>query len=171
MSWLANRRRGVIAKKTNPYLMTAESNPEVFALCLAQGWCTADGMTYEDAAKVKSIGNVLRQAEIIHFDEFEFFTNVNNTFNFLSCTKLETIKLPPQITSIGAQVFRSCTKLEYIDIKSNVTSMGNYVFHTCSSLKNVYIHATTPPTAGTNIFINVPTGTLRYASCIKTMPT
>ena len=170
--------------------MTAESNPEVFALCLAARWCTADGMTYEDAAKVTSIANVLRQSGIIHFDEFEFFTSVNNTFNFLGCNKLETIKLPPQITSIVGQAFRGCTKLEYIDIKSNVTSMGNYVFHTCSSLKNVYIHATTPPTAGTNIFINVPTGTLnvyvpsesvdlyksaenwaRYASCIKAIPT
>ena len=170
--------------------MTAESNPEVFALCLAARWCAAAGMTYEDAAKVTSIGNALRQSDIIHFDEFEFFTNVNNTFNFLGCNKLETIKLPPQITSITGQTFRSCTKLEYIDIKSNVTSMGNYVFHTCSSLKNVYIHATTPPTAGTSLFLNVPTGTLniyvpsesvdlyksaenwaKYASRIKAIPT
>lgn len=154
MSWLANRRRGVPVKKTNPYLMTSETNPEVLAICYAQGWCASpDYMTFEEAANVTDIGTIFRETNIVHFDEFVYFGVTRlSTHAFRGCTSLESIKIGENVTSILNYVFLECTRLTTVEIFGNITSIGQQVFQNIASLTSVIIHATQPPTIYVNTF-------------------
>ena len=89
---------------------------------------------------------------------------------FSGCTSLSSCTMGSGVTSIGDNTFRSCSSLASITIPSGVTSIGSYAFgDTGLSLHNVYVKATTPPTAGEYIFgstyssslrIHIPSGTL-----------
>ena len=172
------------------YLMTSETNPEVLAICYAQGWCASpDHMTYEEAAAVKNIGNIMRNnGNIKHFDELEYFTSLTACPALLYCTALISIKLPMFAKTIQNQYLRGCSKLTTVTIPATMTSIEMYAFHSCSVLTSVYIYATNPPTIGTGIFLNatskltiyVPSesvslykaaaGWSSYASKIKAIP-
>lgn len=120
------RRRGAGEKKSK-YLMTAESNPEVFAVCLANGWCSAEGMTYEDAAAVTDIGTVFRtNRKIIQFDEFEYF-GVSSLSNeaFSVCSNLVSIAFPDTITSIPAGCLSYCRALTTVKFPNSLTAIGS----------------------------------------------
>ena len=156
MSILSMRRRGAGEKKSK-YLMTAASNPEVFAICLAQGWCSSEGMTYEDAAAVTSTiekidgtnVRVFNRSNIVHFEEFLYFgvTNVDSSA-FFNCVSLQNIKLPPNTTSLAGTVFQGCSSLESIDIPATVSSIGSNCFVGCSSMQYAIVRPITPPTLG-----------------------
>lgn len=164
------RRRGAVEKKSK-YLMTEASNPEVFAICLAQGWCSSDGMTYEDAANISNIGVVFRNnKDIKTFEELKFFgitTLPNNCF--WGCSNLTSIKLPAGITSVGNYAFRetaitsvslpnivtigdyafyNCTELLTIEIGDKVTSIGGNSLRGITKCQYIKIGATTPPAIG-----------------------
>lgn len=59
--------------------------------------------------------------------------------SFFSCTKLEKIQLPKNLTSMGDGTFSDCTSLTDITIPSQVTSIGYSAFHSCESLTTVII--------------------------------
>lgn len=153
-----NRRRAVqVSSPATNYLMTAKSNPEVFAICLAQGWCSSEGMTYEEAAAVTStivrIDNnnvrVFNRSNIVHFEEFLYFgvTNVDSSA-FFNCVSLQNIKLPSNTTSLAGTVFQGCSSLESIDIPATVSSIGSNCFVSCPSMQYAIVRAITPPTLG-----------------------
>lgn len=151
MGVLSMRRRGA-GEKGSKYLMTAKSNPEVFPICVAQGWCGADGMTYEDAANVTDIGTVFRSnANITHFEEFQYFgvTSIAQ-YAFSSCTNLEVIKLPNSITTIGTYAFYSSNNLKIITLPDSLEILRNRVLARCGSLLYVDI-----PASVTSIYAGV----------------
>lgn len=161
MSWLANRRRGV-GKQANPYLMTSETNPEVLAVCYAQGWCASpDYMTYDEAARVSSFFNVFENNNnITHFDELEHFTSLTGGITFRNCKNLLSIKLP-NLTELGTSMFNGCNKLQTFTVPASVTKIGNYAFYQCA-LNSVTIMATTPPTLANQRAFNFSTGNATY---------
>lgn len=120
------RRRGAVEKKSK-YLMTAASNPEVFAICLAQGWCSSDGMTYEDAAAVTDIGTVFRsKRNIIQFDEFEYFgVSSLSEAAFSSCVSLVSISFPDTLTSIPYKCLSYCSTLTTVKFPNSLTVLGD----------------------------------------------
>ena len=120
------RRRGAGEKKSK-YLMTAESNPEVFAVCLANGWCSAEGMTYEDAAAVTDIGTVFKgNRNIIQFDEFEYFGVSSLSVNaFSACLSLVSIAFPDTITSIPTRALYYCSALTTVKFPNSLTALEN----------------------------------------------
>lgn len=122
------RRRGA-GVKGSKYLMTAESNPEVFAVCLAQGWCSSEGMTYEDAAAITNIGTIFRgNTQITHFDEFEYFIGVTEITQrgLLGMRNLSSIKFPPSLVTIHAYGIQDLSSLKTLFIPQSVTAIGGY---------------------------------------------
>ena len=76
---------------------------------------------------------------------------------FYSCTGLTSITIPSGVSTIGHSAFNSCNGLTSITIPGTVTSIGSSAFSGCSGLTEMTVLATTPPTLGTNAFLNVPT--------------
>ena len=74
---------------------------------------------------------------------------------FHSNSFITTIDLPNSVTSIQNDVFNGCTALTEIIIPSTVTSIGSNAFKGCTNLASVTSLATTPPAAGTDVFINI----------------
>ncbi len=58
---------------------------------------------------------------------------------FRGCTSLTSISIPNSVTNIGDYSFSNCTSLTSITIPDSVTSIGNYAFDNCKSLNAVYI--------------------------------
>lgn len=130
---------GSVALELGPdIIMTQESNPEVLAVCYAQGWCASeDYMTLAEAAAVTNnqLGGKFRATNIVHFDEFQYFTGITSlTYNaFLDCQYLKSIKLPYGITTLN-NLALSNTALKEIELPDSVTTLGNNVLSNCTSL-------------------------------------
>jgi hypothetical protein len=166
--------------------MTASSNPEVFAVCLAQGWCSVKGMTYEEAALITSLGSNGRafqgNTDITHFEELAYFgiTEIQS-YAFDECTNLTSIGIPDavtkfknycfkncaltsiyipvNVTSLGTGVFQSVSTLTNVIIPANVTSIGSNAFAACSGLTYIKCLAITPPTLGNSTSLGATTYT------------
>ena len=139
-------RRGGQAHPTagSDYIKFADE--AVFNILMSKG-VSSDGVgiTKDDAAAVKSIGAWFRaNTTIKSFDEFVYFTGVTslgmsttNTANapFYGCTSLESIWLPPNITSLGYASFYGCSSLS--SVKANwqgINSIYADCFKTCNLL-------------------------------------
>ena len=84
-------------QSSSDIIMTSTSNPQVLAVCHAQGWCSNPNyMTKSEAEAVTSIGTVFRDnTAITHFDEFEYFTGVTSLASYaFACKNLTTVKIP-----------------------------------------------------------------------------
>lgn len=171
--------RRASGKITNPYLMTKDTNPEVLAVCYAQGWCASpDYMTFEEASAVTSVGTAFRSnTSITHFEEFEYFVGVTSldANAFRQTTNMASIVLPPTLTSMGDRAFYqsgitsidfrnttsfgtytcgACASLVTAVFQSQTTSIPAAFFHSCTSLTSVTVHAIVPPTLASNAFYN-----------------
>lgn len=170
MTALTMRRRGAGAKGSK-YLMTAKSNPEVFPICVSQGWCSSEGMTYEDAALITSLGSNGRifqgNTDIRHFEELAYFgiTEIQS-YAFDGCTNLTSVGIPDAVTKFNSYCFRNCA-LESIYIPANVTSIGNGAFQGVSSLTDVIIPANVT-SIGSNAFAGC--SGLTYFKCLAVTP-
>ena len=56
-------------------------------------------------------------------------------------SKLKTVVIPANATTIGNSAFEQCASLISIDIPANVETIGTAVFHCCSSLTSIEIPA------------------------------
>ncbi len=65
-------------------------------------------------------------------------TNSIGEYMFYGC-KLESVKLPSDVTSIEDFAFSGCSDLYYVSIPSSVTSIGKWAFWKCSSLNSLFI--------------------------------
>lgn len=128
-----NDRRRFIITKNDPIIMTSESNPEVLAICYAQGWCARSDRMYQQEAKaVTSIGTAFQYSNITHFEEFQYFTGITTGVNygFRNCENLTTITLPESFVGIiNYALFLNCTSLTEINIPSGVTGFHQTVIY------------------------------------------
>lgn len=117
-----------IAVTTQEIIMSKSSNPEVFEVCHAQGWAASDSfMTAAEAAAVTSIGAAFYNKPIIHFDEFEYFTNITTLGGwgqgFQACVNLKTIKFPSSLKTITAGSMAFLT-MESLTLPESVESFS-----------------------------------------------
>ena len=63
--------------------------------------------------------------------------------------------IPDGVTKIGDWAFYDCNKLTVMTIPSSVATIGEYALNFCTGLTELFVHAKTPPTVGTNAFMNV----------------
>lgn len=59
--------------------------------------------------------------------------------NYLAYSKLTSITIPENITSIGRCAFSGCDSLKSITIPDSVTSIGSSAFENCSGLTSIVI--------------------------------
>ena len=104
----------------------------------AENWGDGKGITREQAAKVKSLGNKFQgNSEITSFEEFKYFTGVKDIIQtFADCTRLQSIILPESIVNIRNATFRNAT-LEEIIIPGSCTNLSGSVFQYCAQLKKI----------------------------------
>lgn len=93
---------------------------------------------------------------MINLESLELDTITNIRANaFSNCRKLETpIVISDSVTALPQTVFFSCYKIPYIDVGTGVTSIGNQCFRYLENCQYVIMRPTTPPTLGTNNFVN-----------------
>lgn len=58
-------------------------------------------------------------------------------YAFMSCTSLETIELPANLTSIGEYAFSGCYGLTSLEAPSSLYSIGISAFYNCTALESV----------------------------------
>lgn len=81
---------------------------------------------------------------------------------FTNSSAMTYVSMADSVTTIGAYAFRGCTSLSgmntttpgVLNITSGVTSIGTYAFASCTSLTSIICNITTPPSLGTNAFVN-----------------
>lgn len=100
------RRRAMMTKPKEDYSMYAvhkKTNPEVMAVCYAQGWAANENyMTFEEAAAVTDIGTAFKKNLSTHFDELKYFTGLTSIANLAFANAgFESITIPENIQSIG----------------------------------------------------------------------
>lgn len=104
----ADSRRRMMMEKSD-IIITKESNPEVLAICYAQGWCAHENfMTMKEAMAVTDIGKAFDTTAIQAFDELRFFKNIGNLKfrSFFSCSQLTDIVIPDNVKIIRSYSFR-----------------------------------------------------------------
>ena len=74
---------------------------------------------------------------------------------FYGCTSLTEVTLPDGLTKIEFYTFYDCSALEKVTLPEGITYIGNEAFKNCSALTEMTVLATTPPTLGTDVFLNV----------------
>ena len=63
--------------------------------------------------------------------------------------------VPTGVTSIAEYAFAWCRNLTKISLPESLESIGNMAFVECTGLTEMTVLATTPPTLGTDVFLNV----------------
>ena len=137
------RRRYMGGGSVDEIIMTTTTNPEVLAVCYAQGWCASpDYMTKSEAEAVTSIGTAFQSnTAITHFEELQYFTAVTDLADnaFDGCSALETINLDNILTAGKNSL--SATKLEYAWMPvfegNSFGSAAAGMFNNCVSLKAI----------------------------------
>ena len=81
--------------------------------------------------------NIFRYVENVEFINCDFKYFIDGVFR--NCNSLTSVKLPDNITSIGAQTFSGCTSLTTVNLPDNITSIGNQTFSGCASLRSIYL--------------------------------
>ena len=97
--------------------------------------CNLTSVTLPDS--VTKFGSNAFQGNL--FTEFEIpsgVTELNGTFE--SCSNLESIVIPNNVSLIGNQTFSGCTNLRSATFLGNVTSIGSYAF-TSTKLERIVI--------------------------------
>ena len=104
---------------------------EAERICVTN-WGDGSIITDSQMAQVTNTGNVFKNnTDIIKFNEFRYFTNVNS-YSFEGCTNLREITLPIAKTSIYEYAFKGCTSLQSFDFQ-NILSVGKYAFQNCNN--------------------------------------
>ncbi len=90
-------------------------NSDVLTLKDGRQFRFADYLKHKQAYTFE-IWNVLPDAHLENFTEFQYFTGVTEIppYAFYRFKKLKTISFPPSIKKIGKRAFYGCTSLEYI---------------------------------------------------------
>lgn len=113
---------------------------EAERICVTN-WGDGSIITDTQMAQVTNTRDAFKNnTDIIKFNEFRYFTNVNS-YSFEGCTNLSEITLPIAKTSIYEYAFKGCTSLQSFDFQ-NILSVGKYAFQNCnntqfSNLENI----------------------------------
>ena len=76
-------------------------------------------------------------------------------YAFAGSNALTEVTLPEGLTDIAEYAFAWCRNLTKISLPESLDNIGKLAFVECSALTELTVLATTPPTLGTDVFLNV----------------
>ena len=130
-------KNGSSTPKPTDYIQFEDVN--VKALCLK--WDTNyDGeLSYEEAAKVQSLGKTFYEKTSIRlFKELQYFTGISSLeSSFYGCTGLVFVIIPSTVKTMKG-TFSSCSSLIRVTIPNSVTELDG-TFYGCKSLSSITI--------------------------------
>lgn len=145
-------------------------------LCI-MNWDTDgdDRLSYEEAAAVKSIGNVFEQTAILSFNEFKHFTSVKKLEEhaFEHCEQLRRITLPESLEEIGAFALSQLHNLKEITIPASVTTIAERAMEGNTVMEKIVVaegNAVYDSRGNCNALIHTETDRLLAGSCNTVIP-
>lgn len=121
---------------------------QVRDICVQYWDLNGDGaLSKEEAAAVTNFDRHFWNKETItSFDELQYFTGLTklDICEFMYCSDLESVILPPNLQSIESRAFYECHSLQHVTIPKTVTSIGNEVFYGTRQLKEVSVEIGNP---------------------------
>ena len=124
----------------NSYIDFLDNTVEI--LCV-MNWDTNgdDKISYEEAAAVKSIGNVFQGTNIISFNEFKYFTSVKKLGDsaFDHCQQLRRITLPDSLEEIGQYALCQMSKITELVIPASVKKIAEKALVANASLQKISV--------------------------------
>lgn len=94
-------------------------------------------LTCEVVASNKSITNISIPENVTYKNRSFSVIRIGSRAFYNS--RVQSIKIPNSVTSIGENAFEDCSKLVSIEIPNSVTSIGEYAFYYCSNLVSIEI--------------------------------
>ena len=95
-----------------------------------------EGTVEAMSATKKSIKSV-NVPDTLEINGYSFLVVSVKSSAFAGCTKMKTVKLGKNITSIGKKAFKDCAALTSINIPTGVTKLEDNTFNGCKKLKTV----------------------------------
>ena len=140
-----NRRR--VMNGHDEIIMTSETNPEMLAVCYAQGWCANPNYMYKDEAEaVTDIGNVFRSSNVKSLDELVYFTGLRTIYNsaFRNMTQFSgRIYIPEGVTQVEGSIVAYTGGVSALILPSTLLSI-NSSFRSNSNANVVFQNETIP---------------------------
>ena len=72
------------------------------------------------------------------------------------------VNIPASVTLIDEYAFALCTGISELTLSEGLTNINNYAFYTCVALDKVTTYATTAPSLGNDVFVNIPNDAALY---------
>lgn len=150
-----NRRRVMGGGAADEIIMTSASNPEVMAICYAQGWAShADYMTKREAEAVTSFDTAFQGFTGESLMELVYFTSVASvgSLSFSNCSNLKYVWLSVRLVnetngSAVSSVFNGCSSLIAVRY-DDLTRLGSSAYG--SGMKYAVITSKAVPTKNGN---------------------
>ena len=136
----------IIQELMPPEDMIQFADKRVEGTCISNFDTNKNGIfTKREAESLRSLTTsdyrwgIFNESSITSFDELQYFTNLRMLFveEFLNCTQLKSIILPPSLEKIWDSAFQGCSSLPSISIPDNVTNIEKDAFSGCTSLTSV----------------------------------
>ena len=143
---LADADDGLVFKDTgsggnpDPSGVIQFADPIAKYACVEKFDTNGDGeVSYAEAAAATSLSGLFTNWNTVtSFDEIKYFTSVSSTEGvFDGCSKLESITIPDNITTLGS--FQNCTSLKKVILPDGLASLPAFCFDGCSMLIEIAI--------------------------------
>ena len=131
----------------DPNAIISFKDNKVAMICIANFDVNKDNqLSYDEAATVRTLGDVFAGQDITLFDELSYFRGLSEISDeaFKYCSSLTSVTIPNSVTSIGGGAFNGCSGLTSITIPNSVTSIGRYAFADCSGLTSLVSQIVNP---------------------------
>ena len=100
------------------------------------------------------------------------------TSAFSNCRSLQEMNVPEGVTRILQYAFHNCSSLTEVTLPSTLTNIGPQAFECCTSLRHIDCRAIKAPDLGGDVFIGIPSSTIRltypeganYTSWLNALP-
>lgn len=99
-------------------------------------------------------------SDLIHVNIPTSVTELKH-YIFRGCA-FTSMNIPEGVTIIDSYAFYECANLTTVTIPSTVTEIGTEAFGSCTALTSVTCNATTPPSLGSEVFINTSSDLVIY---------